>query len=275
MLLSWHDRLLLAITPEQLVLRHAKAGWRPQFADIALTVDTAATPGWQALLPQLEQLLHSRQWQRPVLSVVLSNRLARYQLLPWSDELHGAAEWLALARHSYRQVFGELAAGWRYRLSGSGYGRPVLACAIDEALLAGLQGICERLAIRLQLVQPYLMVAFNLWRKQLNVQDGGLLLAEPGLLSLASFRQGSWQSLLFETLPAGQPGAASLALHRMLLQLEQAQLPSELATFTPGHAIAPTRPSPRLRALQLPDDAGRPGAALAACYGMAASGGGR
>lgn len=275
MLLSWHDRLVLAITPEQLVLRHARAGWRSPSSDITVSADADATPGWQALLPQLEQLLRSRQWQRPVLSVVLSNRLARYQLLPWSNELHGPAEWLALARHNYRQVFGELATGWRYRLSGNGYGRAVLACAIDEALLNSLQGLCDKLSIRLQLVQPYLMVAFNLWRKQLNVQDGGLLLAEPGLLSLASFRHANWQNLLFETLPAEQPDAASLALHRMLLQLEQAQQPSELATFTPGYAIAAARSSPRLRPLQLPAEAGHPGSALAACYGLASSGGGR
>jgi len=126
-------------------------------------------------------------------SVVLSNALVRYLVVPWSDRITSAEERNALARHAFTQVFGAAAAGWTFVVSPAGKETHTLAAAVDTSVLEGLRGAAGRSGARLRSVQPLLMAVYNHWRADVGREALSLLLLEPGRWCWASLAGGVWQ----------------------------------------------------------------------------------
>jgi len=144
-----------------------------------------------ALRAQLEPLARKRVRA----SVVLSNRLVRYAIVPFDPAVSGPGEELALARFHFTRIHGERAKSWAVRLSPGRRGAARLASAVDPALLAAIgESFPRERRPRLASIQPYLMEAFNLSRDALARENGWLVLLEPGRACLALASPSGWET---------------------------------------------------------------------------------
>lgn len=126
-------------------------------------------------------------------TVVLSSHHARYALLPWSANLAREEEWLAFARFRLRDTYGAAAEGWEVRVSPGEPRASRVACAVERQLLEELRAVAGKAGVRLMSVQPSLMHAFNVRRSEFDREDGWLVSAEPGRLTLALIASRAWQ----------------------------------------------------------------------------------
>lgn len=125
-------------------------------------------------------------WPRADVSIVASNRLVRYVVVPRTAGVSGEAEELALARHHFTRVYGERAREWDVRFSR----QTGLASAVDQSLLAELkEGLKPH---RLVSFQPYLMASFNRLRKRVPRDGAWIVLPEAEATCVALFAKGSW-----------------------------------------------------------------------------------
>jgi hypothetical protein len=176
-------------------------------------------PAWQPALDVLDESLGAVASRGDAVELRLSNRWVRYGVLPWHAGVTGSAELEQLARLRFEQHHGNAVAGWTIRCCDDGFGRPLLACAIDTALLEALQ---ERLAahgLRLASLQPLLMAAFNDWRRRLG-QSAALALVEADRLCLAAFEHGRWVEVISRR--CGADIAATVEQEIATLPLQQA-----------------------------------------------------
>ena len=148
-------------------------------------------PAWQPALEALDASLGTVASRGDAVALCLSNRWVRYAVLPWQAGVSSAAELEQLARLRFEQRHGAAVAGWTIRCCDGGWGAPLLACAVDSALLEGLR---ERLAghgLRLTSLQPLLAAAFNDWRRRLG-HSATLAIVEADRLCLAAFERHRW-----------------------------------------------------------------------------------
>ena len=194
----WPDRLSLAIAPDRIVLVRARGGLRPQA--VAKTIvpvpQTNAEGGWNPALQTLSQvLLADRQWQDAQVSAVLSNEFARYQLIPWSDEITSTEERDAYVRQSFAQVYGDGVADWVYVVSAAARGAPWFAAAVERALVEQLEQAVGQAQSKLVSVMPHVMPAFNSARRAIKERDLWFVQVEKQQLLLALILDGRWQTI--------------------------------------------------------------------------------
>lgn len=193
------DRLQVELAPDQVNLVHSArrltlrgmrtTTWNEWLA--AAAVGPEAAP-WRGAVEALATALPSQAGHAASARVVLSNRLVRYVLVPWSDALGGAEEEVAFARHCFERVYGEAAAQWELRVSDARDGTPRLASAIDVALPGALREAFAAAGVRLDSIQPGLMAVCNDYRRRLRGSHAWLALLEPGNLVLALLDRGRW-----------------------------------------------------------------------------------
>lgn len=255
MLPSWHDRVQLALCPDRIILTRLGAGWRPSLTAKSIVPCGGGQAGidWRPALSALRETLIDQTWSGAHATVVLSNHFVNYQLIPWHDNLANADEWRAMIRYSFQQVYGEFSDHWELRWSEGGFGRPLLASAIDPELLLETRAIVAENGLKLDSVQPYLMAAFNHCRGEMAGRNGGFLLQEPGRIGLACFRHGVWSGLAFERMPDQSRQTLSETLQRMLLIVGGEGAPDEIFAFMPETAEAdlPAANGTRTRSLPL------------------------
>jgi hypothetical protein len=224
----------MALCPDRVILARLSHGFHSSLVAkrIVSCPDTGAAPGWQAAVAVLRDELKEREWQQAAGTLVISNHFVRYLLVPWNDQLSTPDEWQAMVRHCFHQVYGDAAERWECRWSGGGFGRPLIASAIDPELLMALHEVAQETGVKLDSVQPYLMAAFNYWRRCMISDNACFLLTEPGRVCLACFHGGQWAGLVFEPLPSADVAAALPdLLQRMLLRLEGGELPHDIFAF--------------------------------------------
>lgn len=191
------DRVRIALTPEAVSAARISRSFRPEVTE-KHTVPCApgtAPADWQAALAALTELLSRMKPDPAQVTVILSNHYVRYALMPWSENLRHPQELMAYARHRFASILGEDAKNWEIRLSPGGPGEPRVASAVDPALLQSLQDRFKDSRLRLASIQPYLMAAYNLWRRNLNAGDCMFLAVENRLYACAAFRGGQWCSV--------------------------------------------------------------------------------
>jgi hypothetical protein len=149
-------------------------------------------------------------------SLVLSNALVRYLVVPWSARITAADERLALARHAFGSVFGAGAATWTFVVSPAGNDAQTLAAAVDTGLLDGLRDAAAMRGVQLDSVQPLLMAVFNRWRREVGREALHLLVLEPGRWCWASIATGVWRRVQAGRVDEREPGAVSALIAREL-----------------------------------------------------------
>ena len=196
MSLLWPDQLRIALSPERVVA--VRLSGFPQRKLVAKEIISCSEtqPNWKAALEELGQALQTKpSWKGAEASVVLSNHFARYQLLPWSDEIGSEAELAAYAAQSFGQVHGEIARHWTVSVNEAHRGKATLACAVDRELIDGLNQVFTASKSRLVSVQPYLASAFNAHSKSFAKDSAWFVVVEDGKLLLSLLLKGAWQAV--------------------------------------------------------------------------------
>jgi hypothetical protein len=190
----WPERIFVALAPAALGIVRPRGGahaWRV----LACEAPTGAEP-WRGALDALVAAAADWREARAAVTVVLSNHFLRYALVPRDPALRGGAEELAYARHIFARIYGERSADWEVLLDDERRAPLRVACAIDGELRRGLQAcFAPPSKARLVSLQPYLMAAFNHFRRQLAAPAAALLLLEPGRACLARLAHGRWARL--------------------------------------------------------------------------------
>lgn len=278
MSLSWNESLRVALCPRRAGLVRMSRGWRQRIIEGSVTTQPASeagNPPWAGALAALSEGIAGMNGHGAEVTVVLSNHFARYLLVPRNDALLGEAEALAHARHFFIRAYGAIAESWDIRLS-SANGGPQVACAIDAELLSGLDQAVAASGRRLVSVQPYLMAAFNRWRRELLDPVAWFVLAEQDRICLAAFKDGHWRQLT--NLQTGSDWVRRLpellARQRRLSGLDE--VPGKVYLFAPDEHAGPSlqHAGEAVRSLRAKQQALRTelSAGEAACLEMALNG---
>lgn len=206
MLRWWHNTLRIGLAPGNVCLERIGRGLTrvPPTREL-LGCAAAGHAGWDTSLDALEAALALPAWRNAQARVVLSNHFVRYALIPWSENVAGRREVESLAAAQLREVHGEPVDAWTVRVSQTRYGSGWLAAAVDSALLARLQALCEPARLKLACAEPLFAVAFNRWRGAVREARAWFAVLEAGLSCLARLDGGAW-SHLYSSRLAGPPG---------------------------------------------------------------------
>jgi hypothetical protein len=150
---------------------------------------------WRGSVQRLAEALAQLGARSGRMRVVVSDHFARYALIPWSAELVGDAERIALARVTFSEVYGPLADTWQVIMDEQPAGCPSLGCAIDRGLLQMLQDLAKAVGMRLTSIAPALADRINRHRRALAEATFCVASSEPGRLTLAFRHAGAWAAL--------------------------------------------------------------------------------
>ncbi len=193
MLRLFRDSVYIALYPGAAVLARVKRGPRGSIeAHHAQDQDTA---GRGDGLDALAEALRDRRWHDAQATVLVSNSLVRYSLVPPSDELVTTADERDFALHRVTQVHGGSPHDWEVRLGHplQQLSQPVAAFA--AGYLERLKGILASARLRADSIQPFFMQAWN--RSCASIRDDSFWFAnaEAESLLLARVEHGAWSGL--------------------------------------------------------------------------------
>lgn len=182
MLPSWRSRLFIAVSQERISLLMLKRGLKTTLIachDEGISA-VGKLPCWQRISDSLSQILAQPEWQKAEVNIVLSNRLVRYAVMPFSAQLKTYTEQEAFARHILIRTYGATANQWTLRIHRAKAGSPWLISAVDQELLEGGRRACAIHKLKLCSLTPYLMQVFNRYRKTIKNDPAWLVINEPG-----------------------------------------------------------------------------------------------
>lgn len=236
MSLPWREALRIYLHPEEVALvRLGRGPRRPVLEKSRIPCQAASEgPPWARSVAAFAEALKTRKAWKGDLVVVLSNHFARYALLPWSIRLSDPHEERALARILFEETHGDAARNWEIRVSDEPFGAPRVASAVDRELLSALDRLAAEAGLRPASVQPYLMVAFNLWRKSFPDGECLFLAAEPGRLSLCWIDGGKWRAVRSLALRKAAELPALIERERLRLGVEPKVAQRLFAPAEPG-----------------------------------------
>jgi hypothetical protein len=192
------DRILIALAPDSLAFLRISGVVRPRVSEkrtIACDPALGAAP-WRGAVAALGQLAEEARDANAQVTVVLSNHFARFILVPWSEGLGNAEEQTAFVRYCFVKLHGERSKDWDLRLSPAPAGSTRMASAVDSSLVQAVRAAFPAAArAKLVSVQPYLMSAFNRWRKHVKGERAWFLLVEPQRACLARREGGRWSAV--------------------------------------------------------------------------------
>ena len=190
------DRLLISLAPEALSLLRVSGAARPRVSDKRTVAcdPTLGTEPWEGATAGLAKVAEELAKASARVTVVLSNHFLRYVLVPWNEGLRKAEEETAFARYCFAKIHGERSREWDLRLSPGRSGSSRIASAVDAPLVRAVRAAFPSKA-KLVSIQPYLMSAFNRWRRQLGGAGAWFLLVEPQRSCLARLENGEWTAV--------------------------------------------------------------------------------
>jgi hypothetical protein len=192
------DRILIAFAPDSLALLRVSGAASPRVREkrtIACDPVLGAAP-WQGAAAALGRLAGEARDAKAQVTVVLSNHFVRFILVPWSEGLGNAGEQTAFVRYCFAKLHGERSKDWDLRLSPGPAGSRRIASAVDSSLVQAVRAAFPAAArAKLVSVQPYLMSAFNRWRKHVKGERAWFLLVEPQRACLAYLEGGLWSAV--------------------------------------------------------------------------------
>jgi hypothetical protein len=151
-------------------------------------------PGWKAALAHAVALIAALGVARASVSVVLSNRFARYLLLPASPALRKQADWQAFAQQRLADLHGPEAAACTVLLSTGGRAARV-ACAVDAALIEAVRASLGAAGHRLVCLRPRFAAWFDGNRRGAGHTGAWFVDHDAGQLTLGLAVAGEWRSL--------------------------------------------------------------------------------
>lgn len=219
MSLSWRKRLQILLGRERVAVGRFSRGYgeTPEACYAQPCARAEERGAWLGAVDALDSVLRVSGCRGAAATVILSNAFFRYQIVPWNEQIGGGAERDALVRHGFRRVFGDAVDDWAIRLSDERYGAPAVASAVDRDLLAAVGRAARGHGVRIASVQPYLMWAFNRWRRIMDTADFCLALVENSHACLALAAGGRWRVVRGAPMVGGDPqGALGVLVEREL-----------------------------------------------------------
>lgn len=186
-------------------------------------------------------------------SVVLSNHFVRYALVPWRDAVTNKKERVQLARHCFRNIYGEAADSWDIRLSDGGFRQNAIASAVDNDLLVELRRVFAEHKIEPTSIEPCFMSICNRFRKELESRDRACLaVLERGRATLGVFDGKSWQVLAARRMPDNQTDSLATVLVQELQSAGMDAMPETIHVVTvDAPQTETTNPGGAMRMLRL------------------------
>jgi hypothetical protein len=262
---SWNKPMRVALSPDRVIVSRSVGGQLERGIIDCAPKDGA--PAWSAALGALQDALKIAGRGARV-SVILSNRLVRYLLIPCSRELTSDEELRAWVQHHFQKVFGAEASRQDFRWQTQGEGEPLVASAVDQTLLEALEATVTSSGQQLISVEPYFASSFNRFRHLFTHSSHWWALLEPQLMTLALMHGGRFASLRAHV--AGPDWAERLPvwLERERAVCEHGQTPREVFVYAPeaAHGVWPERNGWDFRRLENGNAAGL------AAYAMLAAG---
>lgn len=203
----WPDRLRIALCPDRVIVTRL-AGLRARIVDKRIVQCVAApdAQSWAAPLAVLPDVLRESGAGIRSATVILSNHVVRYTVVPWRDSVTNYAERLVLARHCFRSIYGRSVDDWEIRLSGDGFRRNALAAAIDRGLVAALHLQFSQSGIALDAIQPYFMAVSNQFRRVLAARRSACFtVVEQGRATVGIYDRLGWRLLCGRRLMDDRP----------------------------------------------------------------------
>jgi len=193
---SFMERYVASLAPETVSLVRLRAGFKLDAIETlhAECIAPVNTKPWAAAVAELEKLLMKSQRELS-LSIVLSNQLVRYRVIPAMPPLTAADKVLTVATHCFRETYGDVVDDWLVRVNPLPDGDTLIASAVDSGLIAALEELSQQYGCRLQSIQPYLMSGFNRIRHQIKATASCYVQLESGRITIALMRDGAWQSI--------------------------------------------------------------------------------
>jgi hypothetical protein len=184
---------------------------------------TPATSGrpWEAACAALTDFLADGMRRRVRLGVVLSDRLARYQLLSWQAGIVTRADWRAYAMNRFEAVYGEAARSWRLKIDLVPPGTPSLACAIDGDLIDALRGVAATNLSRLISVRPNYLSVFSQRRHALRGNALWFGVVEQRHVCLGVLSGQTWRAIRNEGAADGWQAALPGMIRRIECTLDE------------------------------------------------------
>jgi len=220
---QWFKPTTLALSIDGIAMRIA--GQLPKMlTDTAVKLSTS-----ELLLGAFTDVLQDEALQKSGkrIRLVLSNHFVRYTALPWQADIISRQDWVAIAEHDFRKRYGQVAEGWKVCVSLNGFGHNVVAAAIDESLIDGLNDIAQEHGYKLVTIEPILMAAL----KQLlpNEDKQWLLIAEPERVLLCEIEGKEWQRFSVISPPRQQEVEQAIQLiHRSINSVEHEKRPTSI-----------------------------------------------
>lgn len=240
MLPLWRDQVRIVLCKDRVIFLHLQGGARGRRVRSKLIVPCVTSePGWQPVLAVLESSLQGKDLKKADAMVILSNHFMRFLVLPWNEASLSATEKMALVQHRFSEVYGEGSERWEFRLSEGAYGASSIASAVPRELLQQLKKLLADSPLRLNSVQPYLMMAFNACRRELGKQDGWFVLAERDTYCIGLMRGGQWSSIRVRHAVADWFEEAMLLLEREALLAAGSGEINEVFVCAPESAVVP------------------------------------
>jgi len=201
----------------------------------------------KAVVAALADLQLQAQPGKSLLAVVLDNAWTRFQLVRFPAQVNTAQEREVFLRANFQRVFGAEAQAWKIVAEPAYFGLPVMAVAVDEALLAALSRFAERHQLRLRSIQPEFVDVFNRARTMLSGGQGAFAHVGSERVCMALWRRQSWVAVRSPPLDPAAHGAVGAMLAQMLANVDP-----PMASGTLHLADADSRPrrsSPPIEAM--------------------------
>lgn len=230
------DRLYATLAPGQLVLARTAGG--SEVFPLQGGSEDAGT-----VLPQLELAFDKFATRKGRLRLMLGGAYARYALTAPVGALLSEVEEDALARQAIRQHLGDATEGWTVRYRIQERGQPFLACAVETALIDGIQSLCAKRGIRVDSIQPLLAWAYAQSARAPR-RDGWLAVVEPGWLHLILLQGWAWMHLASVRTFGGWEDELDILLRReAVLHGQDHEAPLRLVSAIPGLSCPARFPS--------------------------------
>lgn len=220
--MSWHETMHVTLAPDR-VGYQILSPLRPGASDqgiVPCAADDPARP-WAAACATLAGLLSEHMRRGLRLSVVVSDRLARYQLLPWRPGIVTRAEWRAYAMHRFESVYGEAMRSWRLKIELVPPGNPSLACAVDAELVEALRAVAAANTSRLIAVRPNYVSLFSQRRHALRGDHLWFGTVEPHHVCLGVLTAHTWRAIRNEAAADGWLAALPGMVRRIEFTLNE------------------------------------------------------
>jgi hypothetical protein len=205
----------LALGPHQVGLARGRRGRAKGLgaADVAARPDSMAA----AILEAAAALLDKHAVSRARVHTVLSDRLVRYVLLPFSPTRLDGEEERALCLAMFAELYGPMT-DWVISIDRARYGKARVACALAPELAQGLAGLLAERALKPGSIVPHFVSSWNARRGELARLDGMLAVVEPDSLVIGRFAAGGWSALRTHYAATGGGALDDLILRERLHQ---------------------------------------------------------